>query len=104
MIEGQKVVCINDEAPFWLRNRYSVWLKKGTTYVVRGVFLGKNMKGEAGEVGVYLLGIQNPFHTYPPHPELGYNSERFRPLDEMPPKKKAVEQPVSAPVRELVEV
>jgi hypothetical protein len=93
VIEGQKVVCVNDSAPWWLRWRYTTWIKKGTTYVVRGVFLGQNTHGSAGEVGVYLLGITNPFMKTPPYPELGYASERFRPIEELPLKEKILVVP-----------
>ena len=84
MIVGQKVVCVDDSAPFHLRNHYTYWIKKGTTYVVREVFLGISMRGSPGEVGIYLLGIRNPCSEVPPYLERGYNSERFRPIEEMP--------------------
>lgn len=82
MIVGQKVVCINDQAPYYLRNYYTTWVKKGITYVIRGVTLGVNFKGESGEVGLYLQGIHNPLSSMPPHPERAYNAERFRAIED----------------------
>jgi hypothetical protein len=82
MIRGQKVVCINDKASPQIKSLYSAWIIKGTTYVVRDVFLGQNANGEWGEVGITLLGLVNPTQTVPPYQELGFNSERFRPIEE----------------------
>lgn len=105
MIVGQKVVCINDEAPWYHRSSFTTWIKKGTVYVVRGVFMGIGWTGTEGEVGIYLQGIHNPLSNVPPYPERGYNSERFAPIEELPPKQRAEKEPVEAPERrELVEV
>jgi len=85
MKEGQKVVCVDDAAPIFLRMHYTSWIKKGTVYVIRGVFLGVDAKtASPGEVGVYLLGIHNPLSKKPPFPERGFNSSRFRPIEELP--------------------
>jgi len=82
---GQKVVCIDDAAPPHLRQFYTTWIKKGTVYVVRGVFLGVDYRSaNPGEVGVYLLGIHNPLSNVPPFPERGFNAQRFRPIEEKP--------------------
>jgi hypothetical protein len=76
---------VDDAAPAQVRMHYTSWIKKGTVYVVRGVFLGVDYKSASpGEVGVYLLGIHNPKSTAPPFPERGFNSMRFRPIEEMP--------------------
>jgi hypothetical protein len=89
---GQKVVCIDDAAPFRLRAHYSAWIKKGTTYVIRGVFLGVDYQSaSAGEVGLYLLGLHNPRSHTPPFPERGFNAQRFRPIEEAPAPRKKVE-------------
>lgn len=83
MKEGQKVICVDDSAPAHLRMHYTAWIKKGTIYVIRGVFLGVDYQSaQAGEVGVYLLGIHNPKSSVPPFPERGFNSLRFRPIEE----------------------
>jgi hypothetical protein len=80
---GQKVVCVDDAAPAHLRQYYTTWIRKGTVYVVRGVFLGVDYQSaNPGEVGVYLLGIHNPLSNVPPFPERGFNSQRFRPIEE----------------------
>jgi hypothetical protein len=84
---GQKVVCVDDAAPLHLRQYYTTWIKKGTVYVVRGVFLGVDYQSSSpGEVGVYLLGIHNPLSNVPPFPERGFNAQRFRPIEEHPVK------------------
>jgi len=90
MKEGQKVVCVDDAAPAHLRAHYTSWIKKGTVYVIRGVFLGVDYQSASpGEVGVYLLGIHNPKSNTPPFPERGFNVLRFRPIEEhtMPVRK-----------------
>jgi hypothetical protein len=80
---GQKVVCVDEAAPFHLRQHYTTWIKKGTIYVVRGVFLGVDYQSSnPGEVGVYLLGIHNPLSNVAPYPERGFNAQRFRPIEE----------------------
>jgi hypothetical protein len=55
MKEGQKVVCVDDAAPPHVQEFYTSWIRKGTVYVIRGVFLGVDYQSaSAGEVGVYL--------------------------------------------------
>ena len=84
---GQKVVCVDDAAPAYLRQYYTAWIKKGTVYVIRGVFLGVDYQSSnPGEVGVYLLGLHNPKSNVPPFPERGFNAQRFRPIEEHPVK------------------
>ena len=92
MVVGQKVICINDEAPAILRQYYTAWVRKGTVYVIRGVFLGVDIQAGPGEVGVYLLGLHNPKSAAPPFPERGFNSNRFRPLEEKSVPLKKVEE------------
>lgn len=90
---GQKVVCVDDAAPAHLRIHYTAWIKKGTVYVVRGVFLGVDYQSaNPGEVGVYLLGLHNPKSNVPPFPERGFNAQRFRPIEEMPVKETVEEE------------
>jgi hypothetical protein len=57
--------------------------KKGVVYVIREVKVGVSLKGEVGEICLYLIGLVNPKSTTPPFPERGFNSERFRPLEEI---------------------
>ena len=93
MTVGQKVVCIDDSAPAYLRAHYSSWIRKGTVYVVRGIFLGVDYQSaNPGEVGVYLLGIHNPLSSMPPYPERGFNAQRFRPIEELPARVKKEEE------------
>ncbi len=86
---GQKVVCVDDRFPNPLAKYYTNLPVKGTTYTVRAVYLGRAiMHGKAGasdgEIGILLVELKNP-----PDPrnkygqELGFNSIRFRPLDEL---------------------
>lgn len=90
MIQGQKVVCINDAFTTYIRTVYKELPVKGKVYVIRSVYLGrskltnKQPGASDGEVGVLLVGVNNP-----PDPihmggqELGFSSERFRPLEEV---------------------
>lgn len=93
MIAGQKVICIDDSnEPFAVTVHdghlvkvplFRQWIKKHTTYVVRGVFLGASSPEDTGgEVGLYLLGIHNDPTPWKPFLELGFNSSRFRPIEE----------------------
>ncbi len=60
--------------------------------------IGVNWKGEAGEVVIYLEGLFNPASNLWPHPERGFNQERFREIE--PPAWAEIEEDV--PVEELV--
>lgn len=100
MIKGQKVVCINDSFPSLVKAIYKQLPVKGKSYTIREVFLGREKVIKAGDsatVGLLLLELINP-----PDPlhrgqqELGFNSERFAPLEELPPEENAEE------ARELV--
>ncbi len=88
MIKGQKVVCINDSFPAMVRAIYKQLPVKGITYTVREVFLGREKVVKAGDsatVGLLLEELVNP--PDPLHKgqqELGFNSERFAPLEEVP--------------------
>ena len=95
MIKGQKVVCINDGFPALVKAIYKQLPVKGKTYTIREVFLGREKVVKAGDsatVGLLLLELINP-----PDPlhrgqqELGFNSERFAPLEELPPEENAEE-------------
>lgn len=88
MIKGQKVVCINDRFPAMVQAIYKQLPVKGTTYTIREVFLGREKVVKAGDsatVGLLLEELVNP--PDPLHKgqqELGFNSERFAPLEEIP--------------------
>jgi hypothetical protein len=61
---------------------------KGVTYTIREVFLGREKivkGGESATVGLLLEELLNPpdpFHVG--KQELGFSSERFAPLEELP--------------------
>ncbi len=85
---GQQVVCVDDSFPGPLAKYYVNLPVKGKTYTIRAVFLGRRVMhtkpGAAdGEIGLLLQELVNgtdPRNKY--GQELGFNSERFRPLEE----------------------
>lgn len=93
MIKGQKVVCINDSFPQFVRSLYKQLPVKGSTYTIREVFLGREKiikAGESATVGLLLEELRNPpdpFHAG--KQELGFSSERFAPLEELPAEEEA---------------
>jgi len=95
MVKGQKVVCINDTFKDFIRAIYLHLPVKGETYTIREVFLGREkvVKGaDSATVGILLKELVNPpdpFHGG--HEELGFSSERFAPLDTLPPEEKQEE-------------
>jgi len=90
MIKGQKVVCINDTFPNLIRALYQQLPVKGVTYTIREVFLGREKivkGGDSATVGLLLEEMHNgpdPFHAG--KQELGFSSERFASLEELPPE------------------
>ena len=81
MKSGCKVVCVNDKFSSLILELYDNLPKKGNHYTVRDVFLGRDIKGQEGEVGITLEELKNP--PDPAHmdgQELGFRSERFRQL------------------------
>ncbi len=97
MIKGQKVVCINDTFSPTIRALYKELPVKDNNYTVREVFLGREKivkGGETATVGLLLEELTNPrdpFHQG--DQELGFTSERFAPLNELPAEE--VEEEVS---------
>lgn len=81
--KGQKVVCIDDSFHFSTRACYTALPVKGVTYTVRNVVLGISIKGERGEICVYLNELSNPKSNTWPFPERGFNAERFASLDDV---------------------
>ena len=94
MMKGQKVVCINDTFSGFVKAVYSQLPVKGETYTIREVFLGREKVvkgGDSATVGLLLVELNNPpdpFHVG--KEELGFSSERFAPLEELPPQESAV--------------
>jgi hypothetical protein len=88
MLKGQKVVCINDTFVDVIRVMYQQLPVKGDTYTIREVFLGREKivrGGDSATVGLLLEELHNPtdpFHEW--RQELGFSSERFAPLEELP--------------------
>jgi hypothetical protein len=88
---GEKVILVDDRWPFGIERLYKELPKKDVVYVIRDVFLGRgpskpNSKpgDEDGEVGVLLIGINNPKDPRNLYGhELGFNAMRFRKLDEL---------------------
>lgn len=95
MMKGQKVVCINDRFSAIVKAIYKQLPVKGVTYTIREVFLGREKVVRAGDsatVGLLLEELVNP--PDPLHKgqqELGFNSERFAPLEELPDETAEVE-------------
>ncbi len=88
MMKGQKVVCVNDTFSPSVRALYQQLPVKGDTYTIREVFLGREKivkGGDTATVGLLLEELKNPpdpFHQG--NQELGFSSERFAPLEELP--------------------
>ena len=95
-MKGQKVVCINDGFPSIVKAIYKALPVKGKTYTIREVFLGREKvlkSGDSATVGLLLEELVNP--PDPLHKgqqELGFNSERFAPLEEVPAEEAEEEQ------------
>lgn len=94
--KGQKVICVNDAFEAWAHKLYVRFPVKDVTYTVRDVYIGKeNLRDkEGGSVGITLNEIMNPLDpTCKTSPqELGFNSERFSPLEEVTQENENVEE------------
>ncbi len=97
MVKGQRVVCVNGTFSDFVRALYTQLPVKGVTYTIREVFLGREKMvnaGDAATVGVLLEELVNPpdpFHAG--RQELGFSSERFAPLEELPPEEAEADVP-----------
>jgi hypothetical protein len=100
MVKGQKVVCINDTFPPVIVAIYKQLPVKGDVYTIREVFLGREKivkGGDTATVGLLLEELKNPpdpFHAG--KEELGFSSERFAPLNELPDEEAEVEEAIGA--------
>lgn len=88
MVKGQKVVCINDTFSEFIRAIYRQLPVKGKTYTIREVFLGRERivkGGDSATVGLLLEELKNdPDMFHAGKQELGFSSERFAPMEEVP--------------------
>lgn len=95
MVKGQKVICINDAFPEVIHAIYKQLPVKDNTYTVREVFLGREKivrGGDSATVGLLLEELHNPPDPfYQGEQELGFSSERFAPLAEIPEEEEAEE-------------
>lgn len=98
MIKGQKVVCINATFPPVIQALYKQLPVKGDVYTIREVFLGREKivrGGDTATVGLLLEELKNPpdpFHQG--KQELGFSSERFAPLEELPAEEEEAEEAI----------
>ncbi len=95
MVKGQKVICINDTFSPTVRALYKQLPVKDTIYTVREVFLGREKivkGGDTATVGLLLEELTNPLDPFHQgEQELGFSSERFAPLNTLPPEEVAAE-------------
>jgi hypothetical protein len=81
--KGQRVVCINDTFPPAIAAMYAQLPVKGHNYRVRDVYLGQESpKAKDATCGITLYELRNPPDKQ--LREIGFNSERFAPLEELP--------------------
>jgi hypothetical protein len=99
MIKGQRVVCVDDRFSDLVRAIYRELPVKDVVYTIREVFLGREKivkGGDTATVGLLLEELTNPpdpFHQG--QQELGFSSERFAPLAELPPEEVEEELQIS---------
>ncbi len=81
--KGQRVICINDTFPPAIAKMYAQLPVKGNTYRVRDVYLGQESpKAKDATCGITLYELRNPPDAR--LREIGFNSERFAPEEELP--------------------
>ena len=86
---GQKVVCVDDHFPKPLAQYYVNLPIKDKIYTIRAVFVGRRMMHPTAgsgdtEIGLLLQELINGKDPRNKHlQELGFNSERFRPLQHL---------------------
>jgi len=111
LIQGQKVVCINDAWSQSTLSWYSSLPKKGSVYTVRAVMPGRGNQQLSPpykfteEIAILLEELINP--AYGPEGrkvEAGFNAERFSPLEELTEEQimemsAEVKKPVKVPAK-----
>ncbi len=79
-VKGQRVVCTDDKFKPAIAKMFAQLPIKDRVYTVREVYLGQEAPGSDGATcGILLMEILNPVDKR--KRELGFNSERFAPLD-----------------------
>ena len=116
MKQGQQVICIDDNFPAWARAMYDNLPVKDVTYTIRDVMIGCNPIGVVkqdislepnkfigiAEVTLLLVEITNKKNEVLKQ-EMGFKSDRFRPLEEIETKEsKVVSKPITIKKPELV--
>lgn len=89
MVKGQRVICVNDKFPPLVRALYKQLPVKDNIYTIREVFLGREKivrAGDSATVGLLLEELTNPKDPFYKggDQELGFASDRFAPLEEIP--------------------
>jgi len=88
---GQRVVCVDDHFPKPLAKYYVNLPIKDKIYTIRAVFVGRRLMHPSNgavetEIGVLLRELVNGKDPRNKHlQELGFNSERFQPLQYLAP-------------------
>ena len=85
---GEQVVCVDDQFPRPLAKYYINLPMKDNTYTVRAMFIGRGVMHPVGEIAYGEIGLllkelvngMDPRHKH--RQELGFNSARFRPLQD----------------------
>jgi hypothetical protein len=83
---GQRVACVNDTFPSWVREYYDQLPTKGAIYTIRAVSLGRGtlVGSESAEVRLLLEELHNgPDPHHKGGDEMGFRSDRFAPLEEL---------------------
>ena len=90
-IEGQQIVCVNDEFPAWVHKLYKELPQRDHVYTVRALMLGASNArttptpaDRTEEIAVLLFELVNPSYGQGKETnEAGFNAERFVPLTEL---------------------
>jgi len=83
---GQKVVCVDDKFPDWVKERFKDFPVEGKVYVVRDIIPGSNY-GKGETCAVLLVGLTGDINKH--GIENGFAVRRFVPLDEYKQKQAA---------------
>lgn len=92
-IQNQRVVCLSDVFPDWVKELYLQLPVKDQNYTIRDVGIGLDVKAKVPtnkvqqftgveEITVWVNELHNPIHPFSKL-EYGFLSERFAPLEEL---------------------